>query len=435
MVVRTSVMRGQIGNTTLSGGTMPGKIMLRETPQDIQLFVHPGIMKNGRLPPRDTGEEVCKYCGIGDVNSKSLITDVLFEEDHQEIEDMLSRKNIGGYNENDLEAVPINVTAQNQPSTSSQLGRPSDDVEARSEPKTSSMISLRQTTIGEVRTREPAVLNEILNQSRPPKMPYQGYASTASGPELTPRDLKQAARHAEIGEAVLIGGRENVAPQTYASNGSGCSAKIKPDRMMRPAIRSKQKSSPHKPTHERAVVMLAGRDQSQELKVGIVGEQATFNILKDIFGSKIDESSWTSELRHHVHGYKLWVPEDPDVLYSDFTVRDDAGKLVKWMTDNDLIVPTEWAAVEGNMLYHIEVKTTAKEHAKEPFFMSYLQMDKAKEIAQSRSIGGLKEAFVIFRVYDAESQVPGLEVYCDPWSLIKKGELTCQAQEWRVSPA
>lgn len=89
MVVKTSVVRGQIGNTTLYGDTMPGKMMLREMPNDIQLFVHPGSMKYGRLSPRDTSEEICKCCGIGEEKWKGLITDVLFEEDHQEIEDML----------------------------------------------------------------------------------------------------------------------------------------------------------------------------------------------------------------------------------------------------------------------------------------------------------------------------------------------------------
>ena len=434
MVVKTSIVKGQIGNTTLYGESMPGKIMLREMPKDIQLFVHPESMKYGRIPPRDTSEEICRCYGIGDEKWKSLITDVLFEEDHQEIEDMLSRRKIGGYNENDLDAVPINVTAQNRISASSQLGRPSEKLEARSETKTRSTINLQQTTSEEVRTPEPAVLNEILNQSRPPKMPYQGYASAAPGPELKSRDLKQAARHAEIGEAVLIGGHENVAPRTYASNGSGYSAKIKPNRTIRPAIRPKRKSSPHYSTHERPVVMVAGRDPAQELKVGVRGEEAVFNILKDVLGSEINESSWTSELRHHVHGYKLWAPEDRDTLYSDFTVRDDAGKLAKWMTDNKVKFPTDWERGEGDMLYHIEVKATAKEHYDEPFFMSYLQMDKAKEIARSKSACGGREAFVIFRVYDIESQVPGLEVYYDPWTLIEEGKLTCQAQEWRISP-
>ncbi len=409
--------------------------MLHETPQDVQLFVHPQSMRHGRLPSKDTSEEICKWCGIGDEKWKSLITDVLWEEDHQEIEDMLSRRKIGGYNENDLEAIPIDIPAQNPTSASMQLGRPSENVEARSKTVTSSTVSLQQSTIGRVRSQEPDVLSEISNQSRPPKMTYQGYASAAPGPELKSRDLKQAARHAEIGEAVLVGGRENVAPQSYASNGSGYSVKTKPNRMIRSAIRPKTKSTPQYLTLERPVVMVAGRDQSQELKVGVSGEECVFNFLKDVFGTEIDESSWTSELRHHVHGFKLWVPEDPDTLYSDFTIRDDAGKLVKWMTDNDVKFPPEWATGEGDLLYHIEVKATAKGHVNEPFFMSYLQMDKAKEIAQSRSRGWLREAFVIFRVYDAESAVPGLELYCDPWSLIQKGVLTRQAQEWRVSPA
>lgn len=39
------------------------------------------------------------------------------------------------------------------------------------------------------------------------------------------------------------------------------------------------------------------------------------------------------------------------------------------------------------------------------------------EIARSKSTHGVREAFVIFRVYDIESQAPGLDVYYDPWTI------------------
>jgi hypothetical protein len=432
MVVKTSVMRGQVGNTTLHGTTIPGKIMLRETPTDIQIYVHPGSMNHGRLPLRDTGEKLCKCCGIGDEKMKRLTIEVLLEEDHQEIEDMLSKQRIGGYNENDLEAIPIRFTAENRLPSASHLRRPATNVEIRPEAQTNATMPLMQTSSSEISAAEPAVLTEMVNQSRPAKMPYQGYASSAPGPEMKPRELKQAARHVEVGESIRVGGRENIPPQTYPSNERGYNAKnFQPNRMVRPTIRPARRSPSNKSPYERPLVMIPGRDQSREQKVGIWGEEAVFNILKDIFGATIDESSWTSELRHHVQGYKVWNPEDPNMLYSDFTVLDRTGNLSTWMVANDIKVPPTWNR-HDDVLYHIEVKSTAKEHADDPFFMSHLQMDKAKEMSESTAQNP-REVFVIFRVYDAESELPGLAVYCDPWGMVQRGELHCAPQEWRVT--
>ncbi len=439
-MVKTSVVRGQVGNTTLYGEPIPGKIMIRETMTDIRMYVHPRSLKHGRLPPRDTSEELCKCCGISDERMKGLIMHVLLEEDHQEIEDMLSKQRIGGYDANDLEAVPIKVTAQNRVSSSSQVEKAPSNVPARPEGQNSMPTHSKQTPSSEISSSaEPTVLNGVVNQSRPSKTPYQGYSSSASAPEMTARELKQAARHAEIGESIRINGRENIPSQTHASGETSYSAKkTKPNTMLRPTIRPARKSSPHKSTHERTAVMMTGRDQFREETIGIRGEEAVFYILKVIFGDAIDESAWTSELRHHVQGFKLWVPEDPTMLYSDFTIRDKNGYLMKWMIANNVTFPADWEAEAdaeaADILHHIEVKSTAKNLA-DPFFMSHLQMDKAMEISETKRSRGPREVFVIFRVYDVEGKEPGLEIYCDPWSCIKSGRLSRETQEWRVSMA
>jgi hypothetical protein len=432
-------VRGQVGNTTLYGEPIPGKIMFRETMTDIQVYVHPSSLQHGKLPPRDTSEELCKVLGIGDERMKRLIVEILFEDDHRDIEDMLSKQRVGGYDTNDLEPVLIQVTTQNRKASSSQIVKPPVNVEARPRAETNTMMPSKEASGSAITpSAEPAVLNEMVNESRPSKMPFQGYASSASIPELTAREQKQAARHGEIGASIRIGGRGNVPPQTYPIPQTGYSAKkIKPGITLRPAIRPARKSSPHKSNHGRTPVIMTGHDQSREESVGIRGEHGIFNILRDIFGASIDESAWTSELRHHVAGYKPWVPEDPSALYSDFTVRDRNGVLANWMIANEVKVPADWEA-EGrakDMLYHIEVKSTAKPYVDDPFFMSHLQMDKAREIGGMRSpsrSGGPKEVFVILRVYDVEGEEPGLEVYCDPWGMMERGELSRETQEWKV---
>jgi hypothetical protein len=442
MIVKTSVVRGQVGNTTLHGEPIPGKIMLRETMTDFQIYVHPGSLKHGKLPPRDTSEELCKVLGIGDERMKRLIVEILVEDDHRDIEDLLSKQRVGGYDANDLEPVLIQVSGQNRAASSSQIMKPPVNVEARHEAHTNTTMPSKEASGSEIiSSAEPAAFNEMINESRPSKMPFQGYASSASIPEMTAREQKQAARHGEIGASIRIGGRENVPPQTYPVTQSGYSTnKIKPGKTLRPAIRPVRKSFPHKSNHERPPVITTGRDQSREENIGIRGEHAVFNILQDIFGASIDESAWTSELRHHVAGYKPWVPDDPTALYSDFTVRDRNGILANWMIENGVKVPADWEPEdkEKDLLYHIEVKSTAKPYVDDPFFMSHLQMNKAREIAgmKSRSgSGALKEVFVIMRVYDVEAEEPGLEVYCNPWGMLQREELRRETQEWRVCVA
>jgi len=439
MVVKTAVVKVQVGNTKLYGTPIPGKIMLRATPTDIRIFVHPGSIKHGRPPFKDTAEELCKCWEIGDEKMKRLTMEVLLEDDHQEIEDMLSRQRVGGYDVNDLEAISIRVTAENQLPSTNHLRKPPANVEAPPEVQPNAAMPSRQTsTSSKISTAEPAVLSEMVNQSRPPKIPYQGYASTAPGPEMKPRELKQAARHVEVSESIRVGGRENISPQTYPSvDRSYDTKKVQPNRMVRPTIRPARRSSQDQTPRERPLVMTSGRDQSREEKIGIWGEEAVFNILQDIFGAAIDESAWTSELRHHVQGHKIWVPEDPDMLYSDFTVYDRTGTLSNWMVDNGVEVPPHWKSHDDgeHVLYHIEVKSTAKEFADDPFLMSHLQMDKARELSELSTKKNPREVFIIFRVYDVESERPGLEMYCDPWGMVQAGGLNCVTQEWRVTPA
>ena len=434
MVVKTSVVRGQVGNTTLYGETIPGKMLLRETKTDIQIYVHPTSMKHGRPPPRDTGEELCRCCGINDEKMKRLLVEVLLEDDPQDIEDMLAKNRVGGYDVDDVEAVPIQVTARNQASSASLVEKSALSVEARKDaPPDMAKYSEQSSRSDADSFAEPAILNEIVNQSRAPKIPFQGYSSSPSVPVMKARDIHQAARQIQNGASVRIGGYESVSPQNHATAESAYSAKkIKPSKVVKPSIRPARKSSPHKPASDRPVVMMSKRDQSREESIGIYGEEAVFNILKDIFGTEIDDSVWMSELRHYVDGHKRWIPADPTTLYSDFTVSDEYGKLARWMVENDIQVADDWLG--ASLRYHIEVKSTAKT-VDDPFFMSHLQMRKARELADRRSRNGdTKEVFVIFRVYDVEGQEPGLEVYCNPWRLIQEGRLDCETQEWRVTP-
>jgi Domain of unknown function (DUF3883) len=433
MEIRTSVVKGQVGNTKVHGKPIPGKIMVRDTRTELQIYVHPRSMVHGRLPPIDASEELCKYCGIGDERLKRLVVEVLLQDDPQEIEDMLSRQRVGGFDVNDLDAVPIQVTAQDAAMSFGNLQKPATNTQVRAEMQKDPIIPTQQIYSHETDLPpEPAVLNEIVNESNPPKLSSLGSSSSGPVSELKARELKQAARHAEVGASVRIGGRENIPLQSLASfDGSFSTKKVKPNKVMRPVIRPARRTSPQKFDNENPVVKMTHRNQSREENIGIEGEVAVFYILKDIFGGAIEESAWTSELRQHVKGFKPWSPPDCDILYSDFTVRDQHGKLTNWMNANNVKFPADWQSED--LLYYIEVKSTAK-NLEDPFFMSHLQMKEAQKHAETRTKDP-REVFVIFRVYDVESEEPGLEIYCDPWIMIKEGALRCETQEWRVRVA
>jgi hypothetical protein len=431
-----TAVKGQVGNTTVLGDPLAGRIMLRETPTDVGLYVHPASIQGGRLPINDMAEEICNYCDVRDEKMRRLIANVLREEDQHVIEDSLLKEEVGGYDENDLEAVLMNTTYQNPAPSSSHVEEPTSSSEHRIAAQNSTKTTSKQTPSRDATlSTGPAVLGEVVNQSKPSTILYQGYSSSGPVPDMNAREIRQAIRHAETGTAIRINGRENVPSQTYPSaEGTYPTKKVNLNKQLKPSIRPARNSSPHKPTYENPMVSTTPRDQSREETIGVIGELAVFNILKDIFGPAIDDSAWTSELRGHVEGFTAWTPAHPTRQYSDFTVRDPSSTLTTWMLANAVDFPDQWI-VETDMLFHIEVKTTARECAGEPFIMSHLQMDKARLLAGTGSGAGPTEVFVIFRVYDAESAVPGLKVHCALWDMIQSGGWKREAQEWKVSPA
>ena len=168
-------------------------------------------------------------------------------------------------------------------------------------------------------------------------------------------------------------------------------------------------------------------DEAREEEIGIQGELRVFRTLQQIMGDRIDEDSWTSELRSHAGDeFTEWQPKNNSDVYCDFTVHDKEGTLTAWLIEAGYMHDHPSAPTTT---YHIEVKSTTAGYD-EPYHMSALQMEKCQQLSEAAAGGG-KDVFVVFRVYDL-SRGGRLRVYVDPWKEIVAGKMGREADGWLV---
>jgi hypothetical protein len=177
-------------------------------------------------------------------------------------------------------------------------------------------------------------------------------------------------------------------------------------------------------------VTTPGQDSIEDDQASILGEIKGFKTLQSIFGETLDVSCWTSDLRHHVEGIDPWLGEDDQMICTSFTVHDKHDKMGQWLLKHGIKTPDHWRGQE--VLYSIDVKSTTGDTF-DPFLMNELQMNLA-EYCAAEALVNPKHVFVIFRVFDVASEKPGLEVYCDPWTMMENAKLGYRANQWVVTP-
>ena len=449
MVIRVSFVKGESGSTRVLGRPMSGKVVFREIDQELQVCANPTGLNGGLPPSKETCDQLCSWLSIKNDYWRRIVLHILMEQVDEEIEDMLAREKIGGCDPNDLDPPPLQPTGSSEVSFSSEN---KNDVQDQTALRNLTMSPETRQPSGGVPSKPetpPGARKETCEGANIAKISYQGYSSTSMS-DLKPRELVQASKQAQSRDVVRIGARDNMARAPYAADVSHSTRPAPLLKGVKPEVRSSLQLPRHPVSSERITSSTTRRDYSYEDILGACGERTVFNLLKDILGDSIDEDIWTSELRHRASNFKQWIPEDPSIPYSDFTVPDAEGLLAAWMQEMGVDMPATWREQSGRkvlFVYHIEVKSTTKS-ASEPFFMSHLQMDRCKEMAEgvepessgrSGSNGSAsKEVYVIFRVYDVDAdntvafKQPGLEIYCDPWTMIREAKLMCQPQEWKV---
>lgn len=445
MAISPSLVQGQLGRP-IEGRPISAKVYLKEclTESKGELQVYVRLHTPDKLPLSELSAQICIFCRIRDPKLQNVVKDVLMEENSRDIDDLLSRAKIDGYDDCDYEAAPVQpkATIRNVEGDTGGLGeagkslndgRKSDSADEDSNKESPQALCdvTNQAAIGAAQQPIESASDGLSMpsseplSSKPIKQLYQGFSTSSTLPELC-RDLsspsKEAARPFVEGRAVNYGTNQSNIGRRKANGRSGPDPIFDQQPITRAGRGPRMAFAPI-----RDVGLKSADEEIREERIGIQGELKVFRTLQSIFSGRLSESCWTSELRELAGDeFSRWTPEDPEAVYCDFTVQDVEGCLAAWLAKGGFPVPEN----HGDLTYHIEVKSTAGS-CDEPFHMSALQMNRCKELSMASKDWGGGEVFVIFRLYDL-AHGGGLMVYVDTWSKIIDGSLEREPDGWLV---
>jgi hypothetical protein len=449
MVISPSLIQGQLGRP-IEGRPILAKVYLKEccteSKKELRVYIRP--QTPDRLPLSELSTQICLFCGVREEKLQTVVKDVLIEEDPRDIDDLLSRANIDGYDDYDYEAAPVQLkldirnvqedaggVGEADKSVNEVFGEPNGAGEESRQP---SQTSQTIAASSDPASKSPQPLCDITNQtenlddryhgglptpspersrSKPIKQLYQGFSTSSTLPESCqklPSPSKEAAR--PFADAI-----------SNQSTRRKANGQWMPPMLDQQPIARTGRGPQITLAHVRDVGLKPAEREAREERVGIQGELKVFRTLQNILGGDLNESCWTSELREAAGDeFSRWTPEDLEAVYGDFTVQDVEGRLAAWLVQEGFPIPD----YPGNLTYHIEVKSTAGS-CDEPFHMSAIQMSKCKELSVASEDWSGQDIFVIFRLYDL-AQGGGLMVYVDPWTKISEGSLACEPDGWLI---
>jgi hypothetical protein len=461
MVISPSLIQGQLGRP-VEGKPIPAKVYLKEYSTELkkELQVYIRTQTSERLPLSELSAQICFFCGVRDEKLQTMVKDVLIEEDPRDIDDLLSKAKIDGYDDCEYEAAPV----QPKPSIRNlgegaggigEAGKSLNEAVGKSngageESEQLAQLSNTITAGSETVVESPQVLRDITNQaavraaqdpshshhgglpmassepptSKPIKQLYQGFSTSSTLPEacqMLSSPGKEAARPFAEARAVNDGSNQSTIARRKANVPWG------PPVFDQQPITRTGRGSRMTFAPVRDMSLKSADEEAREERVGIQGELKVFCTLQNILGGDLTELCWTSELREFAgKDFTPWTPEDLEAVYCDFTVQDVEGRLAAWLVEKGFPVPDS----RGHLTYHIEVKWTAGSYD-EPFHMSALQMNKCKELSVTSKDWSGQDVFVVFRLYDL-AQGGGLMVYVDPWNRISEGSLEREPDGWLI---
>jgi hypothetical protein len=108
MVISPSLIQGQLGRP-VEGKPIPAKVYLKEYSTELkkELQVYIRTQTSERLPLSELSAQICFFCGVRDEKLQTMVKDVLIEEDPRDIDDLLSKAKIDGYDDCEYEAAPV----------------------------------------------------------------------------------------------------------------------------------------------------------------------------------------------------------------------------------------------------------------------------------------------------------------------------------------
>ncbi|KAI0182894.1 hypothetical protein EV127DRAFT_40641 [Xylaria flabelliformis] len=167
----------------------------------------------------------------------------------------------------------------------------------------------------------------------------------------------------------------------------------------------------------------------RDCKVGAAGELYVFELLSRLPG--FSRNNWKSNMRKYVipHPNYADMEEWHGRETSDIEYWDVQSTLTGELIENGFLARDSW---EGKLPhYYIEVKSTTGS-CDTPFYMSKAQYQRMQD--NTNETENTSTIYVIFRVYWLGQENMGLEIYLDPESLRRSGQLKFQGELWTVVP-
>ncbi|KAF5589156.1 ATPase-like ATP-binding domain-containing protein [Fusarium pseudocircinatum] len=168
----------------------------------------------------------------------------------------------------------------------------------------------------------------------------------------------------------------------------------------------------------------------RDKKVGAAGELYVFELLSCLNLPNWNRTNWQSTIRSYVTihpdytNLQAWRGRET----ADLVYVDAEGHLTNTLIGCGYLGHDEWHGARPK--YYIEVKTTTGP-CSTAFYMSGKQYQLMQQIHHTEDHS---EIYVVFRVFQLDSDGIGLCVYTDPEKLRQDGRLLFKGQTWSVTP-
>ncbi|KAF5538359.1 ATPase-like ATP-binding domain-containing protein [Fusarium mexicanum] len=168
----------------------------------------------------------------------------------------------------------------------------------------------------------------------------------------------------------------------------------------------------------------------RDKKVGAAGELYVFELLSCLDLPNWNRSNWQSTIRSYVTIHPDYTDlqawrgrETADLVYVDAE-----GHLTNTLIGCGYLGHDEWHGARPK--YYIEVKTTTGP-CSTAFYMSGKQYQLMQQVHHTEDHS---EIYIVFRVFQLNSDGVGLCVYTDPEKLRQDGGLLFKGQAWSITP-
>ena len=443
MSIVPRIIRGGIGATIVGKPLQSQQVLHRELPDAVNFYVKDAVDARQPSPSvlQHLSIEISAFCRIEDDCLKRLLQDVLQGLDEDYLDDQLAQDDVECGQDLDYEPKLLFDPNSNDPDifedapVANVIASPTSE---SPEFNGSSEIS-----------PQASIPHEVFSDSS------SGFNQDSASDDVVPSVGKKPPNKTTLYHEVSSSNFNSIDVERHqaSSRASGSHSRLPrafraPDRpsdlspyirqpVRRPCAtssmaRSRQSADDNytMPSTARRPVYraLTEAEQVKEHKIGLAGEMLTYQLLRDILGSSLPESAWTSQLREEAIGTR-WTPSDPMKMYTDFTVVDDEkDSLTHWLQEQK-VVKLPLRAPGEERTYHIEVKATASPMMFEPWFMSGMQAKMARGMK-----GSSANVFLVFRCYGVgvDGEEGDLRIIADPILAKEEGRLGMEAVELKV---